>query len=237
MARIVVLLFLCLMVSSSYSDIVQCLGRTCSEHATCQFASRFFASCQCNPGFTGDGETCTDIDECLTKDTNNCHQNAVCINTEGSYRCECSSGFIGDGRNVCNDIKECYSHPCRGYNATCTDFDGGFSCTCPPGLTGDGISSCNDGVVCPDSSHVCSAHALCQYSPKLGIHCNCLPGFTGDGITCQDVDECAEDKHGCHINAACINTEGSFTCQCKHGFLGNGRTVCEGKLLLFNVLS
>jgi len=153
-------------------DIVQCLGRTCSEHATCQFASRFFASCQCNPGFTGDGETCTgiqhwslqqswnlkrfasflyflvinkfevklvwiyvymwqwacdesklmycyvaksffywverrvsyhlDIDECLTKDTNNCHQNAVCINTEGSYRCECSSGFIGDGRNVCN---------------------------------------------------------------------------------------------------------------------------------------
>jgi hypothetical protein len=30
-----------------------------------------------------------------------CHENATCINTEGSYRCQCKSGFVGDGVNNC----------------------------------------------------------------------------------------------------------------------------------------
>jgi len=50
--------------------------------------------CTCVSGFTGDGETCSDVNECLSSP---CDANATCTNTNGSYLCECHSGFIGDG--------------------------------------------------------------------------------------------------------------------------------------------
>lgn len=37
-----------------------------------------------------------DIDECSTK--NECHQNASCKNTKGSYICTCQDGLEGDGK-------------------------------------------------------------------------------------------------------------------------------------------
>ena len=41
-----------------------------------------------------------------------------------------------------------------------------------------------------------------------------LKGFDGDGYSCKDIDECATE---CDLNAECINTVGSFTCECKQG--------------------
>lgn len=40
-----------------------------------------------------------DINECA-EDLDDCHANAKCRNTAGSYRCRCKSGFRGNGR-VC----------------------------------------------------------------------------------------------------------------------------------------
>ena len=40
----------------------------------------------------------TDIDEC-DLDIDNCHDNALCRNTVGSFECECLPGFTGDGVN------------------------------------------------------------------------------------------------------------------------------------------
>jgi len=37
-----------------------------------------------------------------------------------------------------------------------------------------------------------------------------------------DIDECAENNGGCHAQAVCNNTEGSFTCTCKQGYTGDG---------------
>ena len=39
---------------------------------------------------------------------------------------------------------------------------------------------------------------------------------------CPDIDECALNLDSCHINATCINTEGSYVCKCNKGFMGNG---------------
>ena len=44
----------------------------------------------------------------------------------------------------------------------------------------------------------------------------------------SDVDECATGRDDCSLNAVCINTDGSFLCQCRPGFEGDGR-VCRGK--------
>ncbi len=38
-----------------------------------------------------------DINECSDPFSNDCHDDAVCIDVEGSYRCECQEGFTGDG--------------------------------------------------------------------------------------------------------------------------------------------
>ena len=39
-----------------------------------------------------------DIDEC-NEGKEDCHSNATCANTEGSYNCTCVYGYSGDGRN------------------------------------------------------------------------------------------------------------------------------------------
>ena len=39
-----------------------------------------------------------DIDECAAE-LDNCHENATCNNTFGSFECTCNSGFEGDGVN------------------------------------------------------------------------------------------------------------------------------------------
>ncbi|XP_015751618.1 PREDICTED: protein crumbs-like isoform X4 [Acropora digitifera] len=55
--------------------------------------------CLCK-GFKG--KNCeNDIDECSS--ANECHQNATCNNTKGSYNCTCKDGFEGDGKN-CTEL-------------------------------------------------------------------------------------------------------------------------------------
>ncbi len=38
----------------------------------------------------------SDIDECATN-TDNCNENALCTDVEGSFECVCNTGFSGDG--------------------------------------------------------------------------------------------------------------------------------------------
>ena len=47
-----------------------------------------------------------------------------------------------------------------------------------------------------------------------------------------DIDECVTGPHNCNENANCTNTNGSFTCQCKEGYTGDG-VECEG--MIYNV--
>lgn len=48
-----------------------------------------------------------------------------------------------------------------------------------------------------------------------------------DSFVFLDYDECDENTNQCDANAYCVNTVGSYTCQCQSGFSGDGR-VCTG---------
>ena len=70
-------------------------AQKCHAKATCSSTGGSF-TCQCNPGFIGDGRRCTDVNEC-TAGTHNCHSQATCSNTVGSFTCACNSEYVGDG--------------------------------------------------------------------------------------------------------------------------------------------
>ena len=38
-----------------------------------------------------------DINECNSEENNNCHENATCTNTNGSFTCQCQNGYAGNG--------------------------------------------------------------------------------------------------------------------------------------------
>ena len=66
-------------------------------------------------------------------------------------------------------------------------------------------------------------------------------GYSGNGTICLDVNECqpqsgAEVTHNCDSNAACNNTEGSFTCVCMDGYSGDG-VKCNGMEFPLNLHS
>ena len=43
-----------------------------------------------------------------------------------------------------------------------------------------------------------------------------------------DINECSVSNSICDVNAKCQNSEGSYLCFCKVGFVGDGKT-CTGK--------
>ena len=53
---------------------------------------------------------------------------------------------------------------------------------------------------------------------------------TGNTIICEDIDECNTPSFvsDCDANAVCINTRGSYKCQCKTGYEANSYDGTEG---------
>ena len=44
-----------------------------------------------------------------------------------------------------------------------------------------------------------------------------------------DIDECALGKDDCDANAGCVNTEGSYECNCNPGYFRDG-LLCKSKV-------
>jgi hypothetical protein len=169
--------------------------------------------CECMPGYTGDGKTCEDTDECdLVNPTHDCDAMADCDNTpSGSFTCTCKEGYAGDGKTSCEDINECDpANPTH----NCLD-----------------MADCDDECDLTNPTHDCHAMATCTNTPSGSFTCTCKEGYAGDGKTsCEDIDECdlTNPTHDCHAMATCTNTpSGSFTCTCKEGYAGDGKTSCE----------
>ncbi|XP_016305464.1 protein HEG-like [Sinocyclocheilus anshuiensis] len=83
--------------------------------------------------------------------------------------------------------------------------------------------------------HVCGPQTCangghCVRSAKGSYHCQCLPAWTGPFCT-EHVDECVNSP--CPQGSVCVNTGGSFSCQCALGYdLEDGRSCTQVKTFL-----
>lgn len=162
----------------------------------------------CPPGFNLVKQACIDFDECAVdedypEDVGPCGDNAVCLNTNGSFYCQCADGFTSSSgvanfsaetSATCKDVNECLEDIC-GPNAECFNTIPHYSCICDDG-----------------------------YISTTGVE----RFHKGDNVTCRDIDEC-EEQSSCGENAACINTPGSYHCVCNAGFaLKSGESNFSG---------
>ena len=46
-----------------------------------------------------------------------------------------------------------------------------------------------------------------------------------------DIDECETEQHGCCNNSQCIDTIGSYRCDCLPGYYNNATIKCVGEKL------
>ncbi|KAM9803262.1 protein HEG isoform X1 [Syngnathus typhle] len=82
----------------------------------------------------------------------------------------------------------------------------------------------------PCMSNPCWNGGTCRSYEGRQFTCTCQQAWTGP--TCnQDMDECEKDP--CPVGSTCVNTRGSFNCECPLGFdLEDGRTCTKAKTFL-----
>ncbi|XP_069131707.1 cartilage oligomeric matrix protein-like [Argopecten irradians] len=190
------------------ADTSLCYQKThCHNYQT--GPSTYSYSClPCPDGFTGDGATCLDIDECVVYKP--CWNSSTCINTSPGYQCmACPRGYIGTYEDAltidihrrtfywrnkvlspenqtCTDIDECLvNNGGCDVNAYCHNTIGSFYCgECLPGYIGNPVVGCRIGDFCLSGENNCNVNADCLVTGLGEFRCVCRTGWAGDGIYC-----------------------------------------------------
>lgn len=157
-------------------------------------------SCQCFRGFSGDGYSCKDVDECYGMNALCDPTRADCINTEGGYVCKCFEGYKGDGL-LCQDIDECElgTHNCT-KDAVCTNTEGSYTCTCSDGIFRSG-----------------------EYCKELISPTTMKPINVTSPVKRKYVEDCPEShKEYCLNGGVCIHLIElqEYACKCVVGYIG-----------------
>lgn len=167
---------------------------------------------------------CPDVDECGLG-LHDCHKEAKCTNTHGSYNCYCRRGFIGDGRTSC--VRTCFESCVYGHCSGAPDY----KCVCDLGWTGESCSiscGCNNHSTCENGPGNCD---LCHNWTE-GEHCErCRAGSYGNATSALGCLPCDCNGHGnqalgiCDIQTGeCFcqdNTEGLRCEMCNRNFYGD----------------
>lgn len=161
------------------------------------------------------------VNECKSRSTNSCDKSfGTCIDTPKSYTCRCKPGYTGNRKITDHKCTSNCAQTCD-KNAYCAVMPNSENlyCQCNEGFVGDGLSCIGQSALeiflrgAFDIS--CTDNAVYDLNTRK---CVCNSGFVQNKFTrrCEDVDECATGKCGKHN---CINTLGTYRCDCQDGYL------------------
>ncbi|XP_073838450.1 cubilin homolog [Musca autumnalis] len=214
-------------------DVDECEESKNPCHGECINLPGSFKCGPCPAGYTGNGMTCYDIDECAINN-GGCSllPQVRCINTEGSYICgKCPPGWLGDGHtcdlaptNSCDDEQIC--HP----QAKCEYISNIATCTCAHGMFGHGFGpkGCHTNPTTDScKNHICQNNGTCIAMGR-GTRCICPLGYSG--ALCETKDACHPNP--CENEGSCkLQSEQSYKCSCPRGTTGKHcevlRSVCS----------
>ena len=154
----------------------------CSPDADCSWSGGG-VTCTCKQGYSGNGKSCSDVDECATS-PRPCDTNAICTNTVGAFECECNPGYAGDG--VACVVLDTDSD-------TISDLDEGLT----QDADGDGIpnfqdpDSDDDGI--PDAAEAGDDDVA---TPPVDSDDDGLPDFLDTDSDDDGLGDEAESEHG-----------------------------------------
>nr|XP_033469720.1 mucin-like protein [Epinephelus lanceolatus] len=191
----------------------------CHKDADCLSTKQNF-TCTCKPGFTGDGQNCTDIDECADLET--CpNAKFECKNKPGSVDCSCryqktkDTDGCGDsanppGCNVFNVSVGWTKNRSDGLKQLVKILSMGFQNKFYNASMKDPVQGSSPGVaeyrinVSSDTPHWYIREYLVRVSSHYDIR----------AVEVDDLDECKAKEAVCVHPALCANTYGGYRCVC-----------------------
>ncbi|KAJ8969010.1 hypothetical protein NQ317_007371 [Molorchus minor] len=190
-------------------------------------------TCQCNPGFEGDGFSCGAARSCRNV---TCGENADCREENETATCRCIPGFTGDGETCTPVADSCYeTNNCSPFGYCSIDPKTNiYFCACLPEYTGDGYNCVLLETTTQEVTTIGS-----RIPPKCLLDaCWCPEGYNltkdstycipDDGLTYPTITTIQPDTcnvlNNCHTEASCLYIEEihSYTCVCNEGFEGDG---------------
>ncbi|CAB4016960.1 partial [Paramuricea clavata] len=160
-----------------------------------------------------------DLNECAIG-AHNCEENAVCVNTPGSFKCRCKTGYYKESGQHCIKVPvvEWIS-----YKDRCLEVTSTFAVIEIPN-----VEQCK--LKCQITVHC----AMVEYQPnnnkcKMAKHRKFKPVPSCNSRTdlfVKAVIECDNEGKECPKHAYCHAKEGNRLCRCRFGYTGNGK-ICH----------
>ena len=228
-----------LYTNCSQTESFQCFDKSiiCPENQVCHNnENSHFCGCPRGYALHSSGQ-CKDVDEC--DETTNCQH--ACQNTEGSFHCTCDEGYeLSSNGYSCDDIDECQVSN-GGCEFGCRNTVGSYQCYCYYGhkLTNEthcdneiqyiviqGIKDGDSQFACYGDFNLTITNFTCENIPPTSATTTMLTTTTASSGCpigyvqrysgeCTDEDECDFYTNCQH---SCVNTEGSFHCDCYEGY-------------------
>jgi hypothetical protein len=188
-------------------------GTTCSDYSIFGYA----LICK---------ETDPELDECF-EGIDTCHTDAICKNIAAGYTCACKPGYSGNGKS-CKDIYVQLAPNIATKCPTGTEVNlqdcesAGLSLGNKLGRSG---TVEGDWTRTPCGCFAWGGSKVIHY--HYGSTCS-LDKESAYELICKkpsvELDECSEGTDTCHADATCKKMAAGYTCACKPGYLGNGKS-------------